>query len=171
MITTSDPEIAQKCRTIRQHGMARRYYHDELGYNFRMTDIHAAIGLAQLNKLAHFNRARQHNASHLTANLKGVTVPVTPDGCEHVYHQYSIRVQHGRRDELRTHLHERGVMSEVYYPVPVHKQHFYIHDLGYQLDLPEAERTAQEILSLPVHPALTQTELAAIVSGVNSLCL
>lgn len=169
MITTDDAELAQKCRIIRQHGMARRYYHDELGFNFRMTDVHAAIGLAQLRKLADFNAARQRNARYLDANLKGVITPVTPLGCEHVYHQYSIRVAGGRRDELRLHLQERGVMSEVYYPVPVHKQNLYTGELGYQVHLPEAERTALEILSLPVHPALSADDLAAIAAGVNSL--
>ncbi len=170
MITTDDAEIAQKCRILRQHGMARRYYHDELGYNFRMTDVHAAIGLAQLRKLPDFNRARQANAAYLTANLQHVVTPAVPDGCEHVYHQYSIRVPAGRRDELRGQLQERGVMSEVYYPVPVHQQHYYVQTLGYRQTLPAAEAAAQEILSLPVHPALTQSDLEAIVAGVNELC-
>lgn len=170
MITTDDAEIAQKCRILRQHGMARRYYHDELGYNFRMTDVHAAIGLAQLRKLPDFNRARQANAAYLTANLQHVVTPAVPDGCEHVYHQYSIRVPAGRRDELRGQLQERGVMSEVYYPVPVHQQHYYVETLGYRQTLPAAEAAAQEILSLPVHPALTQSDLEAIVAGVNELC-
>ena len=167
MITTDDDVIAEKCRVIRQHGMRRRYYHDELGFNFRMTDVHAAIGLEQLKKLEVKNEQRRRNASFLSANLKGVTVPFVPKGYEHVYHQYTVRVPGDKRDALRAHLLENGVGSEVYYPVPVHKQSFYEGEFGYQVTLPEAERAASEVLSLPVHPALSQTDLDMIVARVN----
>jgi perosamine synthetase len=168
MITTNNEELAEKCRVIRQHGMRRRYYHDELGFNFRMTDVHAAIGLAQLGKLEKFNQARQKNAAYLSQYLKGVQVPIVPEGSQHVYHQYTVRVAEGRRDGLRAYLQENGVGSEVYYPVPVHKQSFYVEELGYDLSLPEAEQAALEVLSLPVHPALGQTDLEKIVSTVNA---
>jgi perosamine synthetase len=168
MITTNDPEIDDKCRVIRQHGMKRRYYHDSLGYNFRMTDVQAAIGLAQLKKLEKFNKARQANARYLSEHLKGVTVPVVPAGYEHVYHQYTIRVPGGRRDALVEHLTKQGIGTGVYYPVPVHKQTFYMGELGYNQTLPEAERAAAEVLSLPVHPALTQTDLETIVKTFNA---
>jgi perosamine synthetase len=168
MITTNDEDLAEKCRVIRQHGMRRRYYHDELGFNFRMTDVHAAIGLAQLLKLEKFNQARQGNAAYLSQCLAGVKVPFVPEGSQHVYHQYTLRVPDGRRDSLRTHLQEKGVGSEVYYPVPVHKQTFYVEELGYDLTLPEAEQAALEVLSLPVHPALSQADLEVIVSNVNA---
>jgi perosamine synthetase len=168
MITTNDEDLAEKCRVIRQHGMRRRYYHDELGFNFRMTDVHAAIGLAQLLKLEKFNQARQQNAAYLSQCLEGVQVPFVPEGSQHVYHQYTLRVPDGRRDSLRTHLQEKGVGSEVYYPVPVHKQTFYVEELGYDLTLPEAEQAALEVLSLPVHPALSQADLEVIVSNVNA---
>jgi perosamine synthetase len=167
MITTNDSVIDEKCRVLRQHGMRKRYYHDELGYNFRMTDIHAAIGLAQLKKLDHFNEIRQANAKFLTTNLKGVIVPKIPEGCKHVYHQYTIRVPEGKRDALRTFLQEKGVGSEVYYPVPIHQQTFYVKDLGYNQSLPETERAAQEVLSLPVHPGLSSADLETIVAAVN----
>jgi len=167
MITTDDDQVAEECRVIRQHGMRRRYYHDELGYNFRMTDVHAAIGLAQLKKLEYFNRTRQENARFLSINLKGVVVPQVPQGREHVYHQYTIRVPNGRRDALRTYLQEHGVGSEVYYPVPVHQQIYYTQELGYQVSLPESERAAVEVLSLPVHPALSHADLETIVTTVN----
>lgn len=168
MITTNDPEIDDKCRVIRQHGMKRRYYHDSLGYNFRMTDVQAAIGLAQLKKLEKFNKARQANACYLSEHLKGVTVPVVPAGYEHVYHQYTIRVPGGRRDALVEHLTKQGIGTGVYYPVPVHKQTFYMGELGYNQTLPESERAAAEVLSLPVHPALTQTDLETIVKTINA---
>lgn len=167
MITTNDPMIDEKSRVIRQHGMRVRYYHDELGYNFRMTDIHAAIGLAQLKKLEKFNAQRQSNAKFLSDNLKGVETPHVPDGQTHVFHQYTIRVPDGKRDALRTHLQENGVGSEVYYPVPIHQQTFYINELGYKDSLPETERATLEVLSLPVHAGLTASDLEIIVSAVN----
>jgi len=167
MITTNDAEIDEKCRAIRQHGMRKRYHHDELGFNYRMTDIHAAIGLAQLQKLERFNSHRQANANFLSENLRSVVVPLVPDGRTHVFHQYTIRVRAGRRDDLRAYLQEHGVGSEVYYPVPIHQQSFYAHNLGYKDRLPETENAALEVLSLPVHPGLTPADLEKVVSAVN----
>jgi perosamine synthetase len=167
MITTNDEQLAENCRVIRQHGMRRRYYHDELGFNFRMTDIQAAIGLEQLKKLERFNKARQANAQYLSAHLKGVVVPYIPEGYVHVFHQYTIRVPDGKREALAAHLNARGVGNNVYYPVPVHQQTYYTQNLGYSLSLPEAEQASQEVLSLPVHPALSHADLETIVGAVN----
>ncbi len=167
MITTRDPAIDEECRVLRQHGMRRRYYHDELGYNFRMTDIHAAIGLEQLKKLEKFNARRQANAKFLSENLKGVVVPFVPEGQTHVFHQYTVRVADGKRDALRTYLNDHGVGCEVYYPVPIHQQSFYVKDLGYHDSLPETEHATAEVLSLPVHPALSASDLETVVSTVN----
>lgn len=167
MISTNDPAIDEKSRVIRQHGMRIRYYHDELGYNFRMTDVHAAIGLAQLNKLETFNVQRQANAKFLTENLKGVATPSIPEGQTHVFHQYTVRVPDGKRDALRTHLQEKGVGSEVYYPVPIHQQTFYVNELGYKDSLPETEKASKDVLSLPVHAGLTPADLETIVAAVN----
>ncbi len=167
MITTDDEDLAETCRVLRQHGMRRRYYHDELGYNFRMTDIHAAIGLAQMQKLERFNAARAENARYLTEHLEGVVTPVVPERCRHVFHQYTIRVPDGQRDALRHHLLERDIGSGIYYPVPIHRQTYYTSELGYRVELPEAEGAAEEVLSLPVHPALVEGDLEAIVAAVN----
>lgn len=167
MITTNDPVIDEKCRVLRQHGMRRRYYHDELGYNFRMTDIHAAIGLAQLKKLGRFNAQRQANAKMLSENLKGVAVPHIPEGLTHVFHQYTVLVPNGKRDALRAYLQEHGVSSEVYYPVPIHQQSFYVSELGYKDTLPETEHATLEVLSLPVHVGLSASDLETIISAVN----
>jgi len=167
MITTDDDALAETCRVIRQHGMRRRYYHDELGFNFRMTDIHAAIGLAQLKKLQHFNKSRVENARYLSDNLKYVHVPRVPEGYEHVFHQYTIRVPDGRRDGLIDHLSQKGIGCGVYYPVPIHKQTYYVNELGYNQTLPVSERATEEVLSLPVHPGLSQTDLETIVAAVN----
>lgn len=166
MITTDDESIAEQCRVIRQHGMRRRYYHDELGYNFRMTDVHAAIGLAQLEKLEQFNETRIANARFFNELLNGVTTPTVPEGYRHVFHQYTIRVPDGRRELVREELAQRGIGTGVYYPVPVHKQRVYLEH-GYDETFPEAEQAAAEVLSLPVHPALSQEDLETIVEAVN----
>lgn len=171
MITTNDPQIAEKCRAIRQHGMRKRYFHDELGYNFRMTDIHAAIGLAQLRKLERFNQARQMNARYLSECLHGVTLPAVPEGRQHVFHQFTVRVGSGKRDALKQHLQKNEVGSEVYYPLPVHKQPLYVDKLGFEVSLPEAELAAREVLSLPVHPGLTPSDLNTIAARVNEFFL
>ena len=168
MITTNDDAVNEACRVIRNHGMRVRYYHDELGFNFRMTDIHAAIGLAQIGKLELFNRKRQENAAFYSAHLKGVTTPFVPEGYGHVYHQYTVRVPDGKRDTLRDYLKEQGVGSEVYYPVPIHKQKLYTQELGYNQTLPETEKAALEVLSLPVHPSLSQADLETVVKAINT---
>lgn len=170
MITTNDADIADRARVLRQHGMRRRYYHDELGFNFRMTDVHAAIGLAQLRKLEKFNEARIANAQFLSQHLKGVTTPTVPAGHRHVFHQYTIRVPDGRRDAIVKGLREREIGAGVYYPVPVHQQRVYVEQ-GYQGRFPEAERAAGEVLSLPVHPALSSADLETIVTVMNNLLM
>lgn len=170
IITTNDDALADRARLIRSHGQRERYYHEMIGYNFRMTEIQAAIGLVQLGKLEQFNAARRANAEYLTARLKGVVTPTATPGCGHVYHQYTIRVPDPEcrgRDALADHLRERGIGTMIYYPVPVHKQVVY-QRLGYQDHLPVAECASEEVLSLPVHPALTRGDLDQIVEGVNS---
>ena len=168
MITTNDAEIAENCRVIRHHGMRRRYYHDELGFNFRMTDVHAAIGLAQIQKLERFNATRIQNAQFLSKNLQGVVVPTVPEGYKHVFHQYTIRVTTGHRDALIQYLREHEIGCGVYYPVPIHQQTYYTQELHYNNRFPEAEKAATEVLSLPIHPALTQADLETIVTTVNT---
>ena len=131
----------EKCRVIRQHGMRRRYYHDELGFNFRMTDVHAAIGLEQLKKLESRNEQRRANARYLSAHLQGVNVPLRAGRlCTHVYHQYTVRVHGGKRDALRAFLQENGIGSEIYYPVPVHKQSFYTGRVGLPCTLSQKQK-------------------------------
>ncbi|HEY59516.1 MAG TPA: DegT/DnrJ/EryC1/StrS family aminotransferase [Anaerolineae bacterium] len=167
MITTSDGQIAERCRIIRNHGMHKRYFHEELGYNFRMTDIHAAIGLEQLKKLDKFNRIRRENAAYYSANIKGVLLPFEPKGYKHVYHQYTIRVPDGRRDVLRDYLKERSIGSEIYYPVPIHQQSFYKQKLEDDLHFPQTEKAAKEVLSIPVHPSLSQADKELVFKTIN----
>jgi len=167
MITTNDEKIDEQCRVIRNHGMRRRYYHDQLGYNFRMTDVHAAIGNAQLAKLPANNAKRHSNAQYYNENLEGVTVPYVPQGFHHVYHQYTIRVPDGKRDDLREYLKQNEIGSEIYYPLPIHNQGFYIEKLGAQ-SFPQAEFAAEEVLSLPVHPFLSPSDLEKVVETINT---
>ena len=167
MITTDDDVIAEKCQVIRNHGMRRRYYHDELGFNFRMTDVHAAIGNAQLAKLDDHNNKRCANARFYDAHLKGVTTPFVPEGYKHVYHQYTLRVPDGKRDALREFLKEKGIGTEVYYPVPIHQQSFYMERFGSSQTLPVTEAAAKEVLSIPVHPQLSQEDLESVAGAIN----
>ncbi len=168
MITTNDDEIARRCRLIRNHGMSEQYLHEVEGYNFRMTDIQAAIGLVQLRRLAEFNARRRANAAYLSTHLRGVITPYVPAGYQHVFHQYTVRVPDGRRNELAAGLAARGIASRVYYPLAVHQQPYYRH-LGYRDILPATEQACREVLSLPVHPALTSQELSQIVEAVNEI--
>jgi perosamine synthetase len=168
IITTNDANIARRCRLIRNHGMDEQYLHEMVGYNFRMTDLQAAIGLVQMGRLAEFNAKRIANAAYLTKHLEGVVAPAVPPNYRHVFHQYTIRVPDGRRDELSAGLTARGIASRVYYPLPVHQQPYY-QRLGYNQSLPEAERASEEVLSLPVHPSLTADELASIAEAVNDI--
>lgn len=167
MITTGDPELAERARLLREHGMKVRYHHDVLGYNFRMTDIHAAIGLAQLDKLPANNLRRGEIAARYDAELRGVVTPVVRPGVTHVYHQYTIRV--AQRDAFADALREHGVGSGIYYPIPVHRQKPFLA-LGYGDEhLPVTERLTEEVLSIPVHPSLTDAEVATVIAAVNEV--
>ena len=165
MITTDDDELAERTRLLREHGMKVRYHHEVVGYNFRMTDVHASIGLAQLPKLETANARRQGIAARYDAELVGVVTPTVATGRSHVYHQYTIRV--AQRDAFVEHLKERGVGSGIYYPIPVHRQGAYAA-LGYgEQSLPVTERLSDEVLSIPVHPALSDTDVDAVIAAVN----
>ncbi len=170
LITTNDAEFARRAWLLRSHGATDPYRHEILGYNFRLTDLHAAIGLAQLRKLDGFNRARQRNARLLTEGLKGLpglVLPVERADFTHVYHQYTVRIP-DRRDAVQRSLSENGVGTRVYYPVPVHRQPLYL-GLGYaDVHLPQAERLAREVLSLPVHPGLSDADLERIIEAVRA---
>lgn len=175
ILTTDDPKVAESSRRFRQHGMKGPYDYGELGYNYRMTDILAAIGLEQLKKADGFNQVRMRNAELLNEGLRRIDWIETPQlsrGRTHVYHQYTIRVKPGfkyGRDELAEKLKERGVGSGVYYPKPLH---FYPHiaALGYKKgDFPVAEKAADEVLSLPVHPKVTEGNIRTIVKVFEEL--
>lgn len=166
MLTTDDAELADRVRLLREHGMKVRYHHDVVGYNFRMTDIHASIGLAQLPKLPGNNERRRTIAARYDAELRGVITPHVVEGRTHVYNQYTIRV--ARRDEFVARLRERGVGSGVYYPIPVHRQRPYLaRGYGHEA-LPVTDRLTAEVVSIPVHPALTDAHVEAVIAAVNA---
>lgn len=169
MITTDDDEIADRCRMLRNHGMRERYYHESVGLNFRMTDIQAAIGLVQLDRLAALTVKRKANAAYLNGRLESVVVPKTTEGCEHVWHQYTVRVTNGiGRDAAVKQLAEAGIGTGIFYPIPVHKQQS-VRDEINGVVLPVAERMAEQVMSLPVHPQLSLEDLEMIVVEVNKL--
>lgn len=171
MITTDDDDFAELAKSFRHHGQSEktRYEYFDLGYNYRMTDISAAIGLAQLNKLGQWNEKRKQNAEHLSkglAKIKGIKVPVVRKNCSHVFHQYTVKVENDfklKRDELVVHLKNNGVGCSVYYPKPLHLFN-HLGKLGYKKgDFPVSERLSRQVVSLPVHPHLTQEDLNCII--------
>jgi perosamine synthetase len=169
MITTDDDALADRCRMLRSHGMRRRYYYETLGYNFRTSDLHAAIALAQMDRLEAFTAERRANATYLSTHLTSVITPPVRDAYGHVWHQYTVRVDGGLdRDTAARQLNEAGVGTGIFYPVPVH-HHGFIRDVVGDVHLPVAERLAKEVLSLPVRPGLSQADLEQIVEAVNRL--
>jgi perosamine synthetase len=168
MITTDDEEAAARARALRQHGMVRRYYHDLLGYNLRMTDMAAAIGLVQLKKLDEYNRRRRENArmlGELISNPK-IDKPTASPNAFHVFHQYTIRCD--KRDAAAKRLMDDGIGCGIYYPLPIHRQPYYT-GLGYDESHPVSEKAASEVLSLPVHPKVSADDIGFIAGKVNSL--
>ncbi len=176
MLTTNDDSFAASAMRFRQHGQGERYEYLELGYNYRLTDVLAAIGRVQLRRLDEFTRARRSNAAfydEALRDLPGVTVPYVPPGAEHVYHQYTILIDEratrdGRdRDAVRASLAQAGVATGVYYPTPLH-----LHPLfgGPQRtgEFPVAERVAKRVLSLPIHPALSDQDRGHVSSALRT---
>jgi len=168
MVTTATDTHARNVRLLRNQGMEKQYENEVVGFNARMTDIHAAIGRVQLTKVDAWTATRKQNAAFLDANLRNVVVPPVADGAVHVYHQYTIRVTDDR-DGFATALRdEHQIGTGVYYPIPNHR----LPSLaGYApgLDLPETEKAAREVVSLPVHPSLSQADLDRIVEAVNAV--
>ena len=168
MVSCGSPEIARNVRLLRNQGMEKQYANEVVGFNARMTDIHAAIGRVQLTKVEGWTKLRQENAAFLDAHLEGVTTPPVAKDAVHVYHQYTIRVQEDRDAIVAALRSEYQVGSGVYYPIPNHRLAS-LAAYAPGLDLPETERAAQQVISLPVHPSLSQGDLERIVTAVNTL--
>ena len=182
LVTTNDAKMAEHLKSLRAHGMVRRYFHDEVGWNCRLDSIQAAVLNVKLKYIDEWTRRRREVAAlyddlfeqagiaiPLEAAARqnpGVVLPwVDPRGM-HVFHQYVVRVGDGRRDELRDHLRKRGIASEVYYPVPLHRQKA-LKFLDYKAgDFPVAERAARKVLALPIFPEITPLEQERVVDAV-----
>ena len=170
-ITTNDDRLAEELRALREHGQSTRYYHPVVGYNARLDEIQAAILRVKLKRLDQWNTRRRELARMYDERLKnsGVIVPEIPaDNRRHVFYTYTIRVQGGRRDDLRNYLGERGIGTQIHYPVPIHLQQS-AQFLGYrQGDMPITERVASEVLSLPMFAELTDEQLERVADSVRS---
>ena len=169
MIVTDDPRLAAQARILINGGQTDQYVYEAAGYNYRMTEIAGALGVGQLARLDERNARRRQNAARLSAGLAGLdwlVLPEEPPASLHVYHQYTVRVPRVR-DRLRRYLESEGIGTRVYYPVPIHRSPLY-QRRGYQeIRCPEAERAAVEVLSIPVHPALTDAEIDRVVHVIR----
>jgi dTDP-4-amino-4,6-dideoxygalactose transaminase len=177
MVTTNSAEFAERVKMLRQHGMKRRYYHDEVGWNARMDGFQGAILAVKLKYIEGWNQSRRSLAARYhqlfaDAGLAesspyathGVVLPREVPGAHHVWHQYVLRTN--RRDQLRAFLADRKIGSEIYYPVPLHLQSALKH-LGYKEgDFPEAERAAKEVLAIPIFPELREDEQQTVVAAI-----
>lgn len=172
MVACRSEDTARKIRLLRNQGMETQYANEVIGFNARMSDLHAAVGRVQLRKVAAWTRTRQENAALLTrelARVPGLRTPPTAPGATHVYHQYTVRVPAAERDRIREALRdEHGVGTGVYYPIPNHRLPS-LARFAAGADLPESDRAAAEVLSLPVHPSLSAGDLDRIVAGTAAV--
>jgi perosamine synthetase len=175
MITTNDDAVAARARLLINHGMRVRYHHETLGYNFRMTDIAAALGIEQLKQLDTFNARRVENAMFYNTQLepvRGLELPRVLPQRAHVFHQYTVRVLPEfplTRDALVARLQERGIGTGIYYPIPAHQQASVSSHAWAQVHLPRAERFAAQVVSLPVHPLVSDADRAFVVETLRAI--
>lgn len=169
IITTDDDEVARLCRIIRNHGQEVRYRSDYFGLNWRMTDLAAAIGSVQLRHLEDWNEARIANATKLSTLITSVDTPRVREGDRHVFHQYTVRLT-GDRAAIQAALQEAGVGTAIHYPMTINRQPIMRQlGIGQDADVPVAEAAAEAVLSLPVHPSLTDEDIEHIATAVNRL--
>ena len=167
MVVTNSPEVAARLRSLRNHGQSQKYLSNEPGWNSRLDELQAAVLRVKLRHLSDWQRARRSNAAEYTRLLQqvpGVMPPIEPEGFEHVYHQYTIRIE--RRNALQQHLAAQKIGSTIYYPHPLHLQPLYAsqgHKLG---DFPHAERAAQEVLSLQMYAELRKDQITRVVDAI-----
>jgi dTDP-4-amino-4,6-dideoxygalactose transaminase len=176
LVTTTDAATAERAHMLRAHGMRKRYFHDEVGWNSRLDSIQAAVLSVKLQHVDQGNARRRQlaalydklfTAAGLTGSStqEGLVLPHTDPRAEHVFHQYVLRAP--RRDDLRTHLQQHHIGSEIYYPLPLHLQTC-LKDLGYKAgDFPESERAATEVLALPIFPELRDDEVETVVEAIR----
>ncbi len=174
VVTTNDDAHATRLRQLRNHGMEPRYYHPYLGGNFRLDAIQAAVLRVKLPHLSSWHAGRQKNAGHYDRLFKAAGAAVIlpqavnrtdasgPD--HHIFNQYTIRTE--RRDALRAHLREKGIGSEIYYPVPFHRQECFAHYNNNDADFPVSNALADSVLSLPIFPELKEEQIAEVVETI-----
>ena len=177
MLTTNNKLLSEKAKQFRHHGQSeqKRYTYSDLGYNYRMTDISAAIGLSQLKKIDILNNKRIANAEFLADGIRGIKGLITPfakSDCRHVFHQFTLRITKDfkvSRDQFLQILKEKKIFCGIYYPKPLHLQP-YFKKIGYKRgDFPVAEKASREVVSLPVHPYLRKEELNYIIKAIKSI--
>jgi len=170
IITTNSKGLYEKCACLADQGRSSRFIHSEAGFNYRMSNLAAAIGVAQLKKINSLTKARIRNASHLSGKLKDIgwlKTPERPRGLKHVFHLYTVRVKKGR-NALIKHLKKNGIDASSNYPLPIYRQPAY-RKLGYgNQRMPNAEAASREVVNLPVHPGLTGRDLEKIVRVIKS---
>lgn len=169
IIVTNDEEIYLRAKRIINHGQEKPYNHTTIGYNYRMTNIAAAIGMEQLKKLNRFNAKRIENAKYYDNEVlkSKYILPATFENCKHVYNQYTLKCKYNR-EKLINKLREENIGYGIYYPLTIPSQPLY-KNLGVRADCPLAERLTNEVVSIPVHPSLSQDELVKIVSTLNEI--
>jgi dTDP-4-amino-4,6-dideoxygalactose transaminase len=169
LLVTNDEALAEKARLLRNHGASRRYFHSVVGGNFRLDALQAALLRVKLPRLAEYTAQRQRHFTEYNRALGGregvIVVPATHPDRTHIANQYTLRVRRGRRDALRRFLEERGIASEIYYPVPLHAQECF-RAFGPHPALPVAEALADEVVSLPVFPEMTSEERGAVLAAI-----
>jgi dTDP-4-amino-4,6-dideoxygalactose transaminase len=167
-VVTQSEDIANKIRMIRDHGQAKKYYHDLEGYNGRLDAIQAGVLRIKLRRLQTWNEARRRNAQYyneLLSPIKGVTVPKEADGCRHVYHLFVILVDD--RDGLQKYLNDKGIGTGLHYPVPLHLQKAYAYKGYKEGDFPVTESVAKRLLSLPMFPELTKAQIEYVAQNIK----
>jgi dTDP-4-amino-4,6-dideoxygalactose transaminase len=167
MIVTNSSALAARLRLLRNHGQTAKYVSSEAGWNSRLDEMQAAILRVKLRHLPEWQRARQTHAEAYSKRLlgiPGIAPPLVPENCEHVFHQYTVRVE--RRDALQEYLQQRNISSAIYYPVPLHLQPLYASLRHKPGDFPHAEHAAKEVLSLPMYPELRSEQIARVADTV-----
>ena len=170
-LMTNDDELASKIRMIANHGQEKKYYHKVLGCNSRLDTIQAAVLKVKLKHLDEYSAARNRMADYYDTNLAGIAEIQTPKravNSTHVFHQYTLRVKNGKRDELQKYLAEKNIPSMVYYPLPLYKQEAFLQYVEEGFSLPVTEQLCTEVISLPVHTEFDQEVLDVIITEIKN---
>lgn len=176
MLTASEKSLAERLRLYAAHGMQPRYHHKVVGINSRLDTFQAAVLGVKIKYLADAVEARQENAARYNEMLSDagledrITLPWTDPNAYHVWNQYSLRVLNGNRDAMRAHLAADSIGSEIYYPIPIHRQECYANLNWSHGSLPETEKAAAEILNIPIYPELTVDEQEQVVASIKRFC-